>query len=110
MPPIIPGGEPSGEKKEGPPGRPPIAEELEDENEGKGFFGKIANIFKVAYGAPDDSNKLLTPENQIDVPVQIGIESDYYTQISGAGVKEGMTVVIQSTEEADNPFEMMMGF
>ena len=47
--------------------------------------------------------------DEIEVPVQVGMESDYYTQVSGAGIKEGMTVIIQNTEQADNPFELMMG-
>ena len=41
--------------------------------------------------------------------INVGMESDYYTQVTGAGIKEGMLVIVQSTEEADNPFEMMMG-
>ena len=80
-----------------------------DEEEPKGFFGKLGNIFEVAYGKQDDSSDDFIKENQIEVPVQVGIESDYYTQVSGAGIKEGMTVLVQNTEQADNPFEMMMG-
>ena len=81
----------------------------EDDNEKKGFFGGLANIFKVAYGSQDDQDDDFLKENQIEVPVEVGIESDYYTQVSGAGIKQGMTVIVQSTEEADNPFELMMG-
>ncbi len=80
-----------------------------DEEEPKGFFGKLGNIFEVAYGKQDDSSDDFIKENQIEVPVQVGMESDYYTQVSGAGIKEGMTVLVQNTEQADNPFEMMMG-
>ncbi|MCR5000831.1 MAG: efflux RND transporter periplasmic adaptor subunit [Lachnospiraceae bacterium] len=80
-----------------------------DEDEPKGFFGKLGNIFKVAYGKQDDTGNDFIKENQIEVPVQVGMESDYYTQVSGAGIKEGMTVIIQNTEQADNPFELMMG-
>ena len=80
-----------------------------DEEEPKGFFGKLGNIFKVAYGKQEDTGDDFIKENQIEVPVQVGMESDYYTQVSGAGIKEGMTVLVQSTEEADNPFELMMG-
>ena len=80
-----------------------------DEDEPKGFFGKLGNVFKVAYGKQDDTGDDFIKENQIEVPVQVGMESDYYTQVSGAGIKEGMTVIIQNTEQADNPFELMMG-
>lgn len=80
-----------------------------DEEEPKGFFGKLGNIFKVAYGKQEDTGDDFIKENQIEVPVQVGLESDYYTQVSGAGIKEGMTVLVQSTEKADNPFEIMMG-
>ncbi len=81
----------------------------DDEEEPKGFFGKLGNIFKVAYGKQDDTGTDFIEENQIEVPVQVGMESDYYTQVTGAGIREGMTVIVQSTEEADNPFELMMG-
>ena len=80
----------------------------DEEEEPKGFFGKLGNIFKVAYGKQDDTGKDFIEENQIEVPVQVGMESDYYTQVTGAGIREGMTVIVQSTEEADNPFELMM--
>lgn len=86
-----------------------INEAFADEDAPKGFFGKLGNIFKVAYGKQEEEGKDFLEENQIEVPVQVGIESDYYTQVTGAGIKEGMTVIVQSTQEADNPFELMMG-
>ncbi len=82
----------------------------DEEEKPKGFFGKLGNIFKVAYGKSEDEGKNFIEENQIEVPVEVGMESDYYTQVTGNGIKEGMTVIVQSTEEADNPFELMMGF
>ncbi len=81
----------------------------DDEEAPKGFFGKLGNIFKVAYGKQDDEDDDFIEKNKIEVPVNVGMESDYYTQVTGAGIKEGMLVIVQSTEEADNPFEMMMG-
>ncbi|MCR4807157.1 MAG: efflux RND transporter periplasmic adaptor subunit [Lachnospiraceae bacterium] len=81
----------------------------EDEEE-LGFFGKIGNFFKVAYGKPEDTGSDFIEENKIEIPVEVGMESDYYTQVTGAGIREGMTVIVQSTEEADNPFDIMMGF
>ncbi|MCR5508789.1 MAG: efflux RND transporter periplasmic adaptor subunit [Lachnospiraceae bacterium] len=88
----------------------------EEESSGEDGSGKkrqrggLANVLKVAYGKQDDQEQDLIEENKIEIPVTIGMESDYYTQISGEGIKEGMTVLVQSTVEADNPFEIMMGF
>ncbi|MBR5359805.1 MAG: efflux RND transporter periplasmic adaptor subunit, partial [Lachnospiraceae bacterium] len=47
----------------------------DDEEEPKGFFGKLGNIFKVAYGKSDDEDENFIENNQIKVPVNIGIES-----------------------------------
>ncbi|MBR5406231.1 MAG: efflux RND transporter periplasmic adaptor subunit [Lachnospiraceae bacterium] len=70
----------------------------------------LKDVFKIAYSKSDEQAGDLIEENKVEVPVQIGMESDYYTQVMGPGVKEGMTVVIEQTVEADNPFDVMFGF
>ena len=45
---------------------------------------------------------------QRPVPVTVGIEGDYYVEISGEGVTEGMTVAIPQ-EESLNLMDLMMG-
>ena len=80
-----------------------------DDKEKKSLSERIKEFFRVAYGNDDEEGDIVT-ENQVEIPVEVGMESDYYTQVSGKGVKEGMNVVVQTTVEADNPWEMMMGF
>ena len=92
----------------------PSDEDKPDEGPG-GIPGKpgkttLKDIFRIAYGKSDEQAGDLIEENKVEVPVQIGMESDYYTQVMGPGVKEGMTVVIEQTVEADNPFDVMFGF
>lgn len=68
----------------------------------------LKDIFKTAYGTSEDEGDIIT-DNQVEIPVEIGIESDYYTEVKSAKLKEGMTVVVKSEVEATNPFEIMMG-
>ena len=35
--------------------------------------------------------------NAKEIPVQIGLESDYYTEVISPEIKEGMTVLVNST-------------
>jgi hypothetical protein len=50
------------------------------------------------------------PANSREIPVQIGLEGDYYTEVISPEIKEGMTVLVNSTAgELMSDFEMMMG-
>lgn len=50
------------------------------------------------------------PEGTKEIPVQIGLEGDYYTEVISPEIKEGMTVLVNSTAgELMSDFEMMMG-
>lgn len=79
-----------------------------DDTEKKSASENIKEFFRVAYGNVEENGDLIT-DNQIEVPVEVGMENDYYTQISGKDVREGMLVVVQTTVEADDPWEVMMG-
>lgn len=68
----------------------------------------IKDIFKVAYGSVEDEGDIVA-DNQIEIPVETGIESDYYTEVRSPKLKEGMTVIVKSDVEATNPFDLMMG-
>ena len=85
-----------------------------DADKGDGFakedmnaWEKIKHIFKVAYGKKDEESEKDKSNDRYEIPVTVGMESDYYTQISGAGVEEGLTVVIPETEEVGG-FDFMM--
>lgn len=48
--------------------------------------------------------------NAREIPVQIGLESDYYTEVISPDIHEGMTVLVNSTAgEIRNDMEMFMG-
>ncbi|MBO4903937.1 MAG: efflux RND transporter periplasmic adaptor subunit [Lachnospiraceae bacterium] len=48
--------------------------------------------------------------NAKEIPVQIGLESDYYTEIISPEIKEGMTVLVNSKAgEIKNDMDMFMG-
>ena len=79
-----------------------------DDTEKKSVSENIKEFFRLAYGNVEENGDIIT-DNQIEVPVEVGMENDYYTQISGKDVREGMLVVVQTTVEADNPWEVMMG-
>ena len=68
----------------------------------------IKDIFKVAYGSVEDEGDIVA-DNQVEIPVETGIESDYYTEVRSPKLKEGMTVIVKSDVEATNPFDLMMG-
>ena len=68
----------------------------------------LKDIFKVAYGKADDEGDIIA-DNQVEIPVETGIESDYYTEVRSPQLKEGMTVVVKSEVEATNPLQIMMG-
>lgn len=68
----------------------------------------LRDIFKIAYGTPEDEGDIVE-DNQVEIPVETGIESDYYTEVKSPKLKEGMTVIVKSDVEATNPFEIMMG-
>ncbi|MBR4719580.1 MAG: HlyD family efflux transporter periplasmic adaptor subunit [Lachnospiraceae bacterium] len=100
---------------EGPEGgdRPPEGplEKAEEKLEGKPGAESpksLKDIFKTAYGSDEDEGDLIA-DNEIEIPVEIGIESDYYTEVRSPKLKEGMTVIVKSEVEATNPFEIMMG-
>lgn len=68
----------------------------------------LKDIFKIAYGKTEEEGDIVA-ENQVEIPVETGIESDYYTEVKSPKLKEGMTVIVKSDVEATNPFEIMMG-
>ena len=68
----------------------------------------------VAFGDedPDKKKKELPkkPPGTKEIPVQIGLEGDYYTEVISPDISEGMTVLVNSTAgELQSDFEMMMG-
>ncbi len=50
------------------------------------------------------------PADAREIPVQIGLESDYYTEIISPQISEGMTVVVNSTAgDVKNDLDILMG-
>ena len=50
------------------------------------------------------------PAGMKEIPVQVGLESDYYTEVISNQIKEGMTVMVNSTAgELGGDFDMFMG-
>jgi len=47
--------------------------------------------------------------NQRAIPVTVGVEGDYYVEVSGEGLEEGMTIVLPDSGYVD-PFGAMMAF
>jgi multidrug efflux pump subunit AcrA (membrane-fusion protein) len=59
---------------------------------------------------PDKNDPPGKMRNAKEIPVQIGLESDYYTAVISPDIYEGMTVLVNSTAgEIRNDMEMFMG-
>ena len=68
----------------------------------------LKEVFSIAYGKNDFDTEQ-QEDTQKEIPVTVGLESDYYTEISGEGIEEGLTVVIPSQEhDKTSPMQMMM--
>ena len=56
------------------------------------------------------TNMLAGKDNAREIPVQIGLESDYYTEVISPDIYEGMTVLVNSTAgEIKNDMDFFMG-
>ncbi|MDE5951167.1 MAG: hypothetical protein K2H12_06290, partial [Acetatifactor sp.] len=42
------------------------------------------------------------------IPVTMGIESDYYVEISGEGIEEGLEVIVPKDNSLDSLNDLMM--
>ena len=74
-----------------------------------GTDGKEKDI-GVADGKEDAAATNILPDNVKEIPVQVGIEGDFYTEVISPDIKEGMTVLINnSAGELGNEMEMFMG-
>ncbi|MBQ6128104.1 MAG: efflux RND transporter periplasmic adaptor subunit, partial [Lachnospiraceae bacterium] len=74
-----------------------------------GTDGKEKDI-GVADGKEDAAATNILPDNVKEIPVQVGIEGDFYTEVISSDIKEGMTVLINnSAGELGNEMEMFMG-
>ena len=74
-----------------------------------GTDGKEKDI-GVADGKEDAATTNILPDNVKEIPVQVGIEGDFYTEVISPDIKEGMTVLINnSAGELGNEMEMFMG-
>ena len=59
---------------------------------------------------PDKTDPSGKMRNAKEIPVQIGLESDYYTEVISPEIKEGMTVLVNSTAgEIKNDMDFFMG-
>lgn len=57
----------------------------------------------------DSTSPLASVQGAREVPVQIGLEGDYYTEVISPDIKEGMTVLVNSQAgELPDDFRMMM--
>ena len=63
----------------------------------------------VSTGATTTGATLPGAAQQRAIPVAIGVQGDYYVEISGDGLKEGMQVVLPDSDYVD-PFSNMMAF
>lgn len=60
------------------------------------WYEKVASIFQ----SPKTKEELMPAgPTETEIPVQVGLESDYYTEISGKDVAEGSTVLIPEPED-----------
>ena len=75
--------------------KPQIRVAIEPE---KKWYEKLADAVRNSFGsAPAEAQ--LPEEQQKEIRVSTGLETDYYTEISGEGIGEGQTVLIPETEE-----------
>ena len=77
--------------------------DMSGEMSGGGF--SLKKIFDIAYGSnvmTSDTNKF----NEKEIPVEVGLESDYYSEVSGPGIVEGLTVIVPDAESDNNDFFM----
>ena len=59
---------------------------------------------------PDKTDSPGKMRNAKEIPVQIGLESDYYTEVISPDIYEGMTVLVNSTAgEIKNDMDFFMG-
>ena len=70
---------------------------------------KGANKEDSAPAAHENTSPLASVQGAREVPVQIGLEGDYYTEVISQDIKEGMTVLVNSQAgELPDDFTMMM--
>lgn len=70
---------------------------------------KGANKEDSAPSAPENTSPLASVQGAREVPVQIGLEGDYFTEVISQDIKEGMTVLVNSQAgELPDDFTMMM--
>lgn len=70
---------------------------------------KGANKEDSAPAAPENTSPLASVQGAREVPVQIGLEGDYFTEVISQDIKEGMTVLVNSQAgELPDDFTMMM--
>ena len=56
----------------------------------------------------DTSSNKPKGDDVVEIPVVIGVEDDFYTEITGDKIKEGMELIVPEKKNATNPFEEMM--
>lgn len=61
-------------------------------------------------GEEDTDAKFIRPQGDdvVEIPVTVGVEDDFYTEISGTDIKEGMELIVPEKKNTKNPFEDMM--
>lgn len=61
-------------------------------------------------GEDDSDAKYIRPQGDdvVEIPVTVGVEDDFYTEISGTDIKEGMELIVPEKKNTKNPFEDMM--
>ena len=70
---------------------------------------KGANKEDSAPAASENTSPLASVQGAREVPVQIGLEGDYFTEVISQDIKEGMTVLVNSQAgELPDDFTMMM--
>lgn len=52
------------------------------------------------------TGKEVLPENAKKIPVTIGVQTDFYSEVHGAGLKEGMKVLQSATDESESVDEV----
>ena len=93
----------------------PAAPGKDDEKKGSGIEvigidGMIKNNDEKKPGSGGPGGPPADKQNAREIPVQIGLESDYYTEVISPEVKEGMTVLVNSTAgEIKNDMDFFMG-
>lgn len=72
------------------------------------FYVELGNESELSGAAPDSKKAVNMPVEREKLYITRGIESDFYIEIIGDGVKEGLPVYVPKKDSGNNFMQMMM--